>query len=91
VFGVGDAPRDIKPVIRALRPVASDAPAALPRPVFSRTFWSRLGTFERVHRRLRNIAATGRELGVAPRAVRDKLALARLLRAHDIRRRATCR
>jgi hypothetical protein len=90
VFGVGGAPRDIRPVIRALRPVRGAAVDRLPSPSFPPVFWRKLHRFERVYRRVGSVRAAGRELRVTPRAVRDKLALSRLLRKAGVRRRASC-
>jgi hypothetical protein len=93
VFGVGDRPRDIQPVIRALRrmPGASNRPAhRLPAPAFPDGFWRTLRSFERTYRRLGSEAAAGKALGVTPRDVHDKLTLARLLRRHGVKRHARC-
>jgi hypothetical protein len=91
IFGVDDRARDIKPVIDAMRPVASDAPQPLPRPAFSDSFWRRLTGFEREHRRRGSVSGAARALGVTPRAVRDKLALGRLVRKLGARGRSACR
>jgi hypothetical protein len=84
--------RDIKALVRALRPFARDQPSSrsLPAPRFPDLFWRRLRRFERVHRRRGSVAAAARTLRVTPKAVRDKLALGRLLRRHGIRRHAAC-
>jgi WD40 repeat protein len=95
VWGVGDAPRDIKPVVRALRPVLGGAApgssgSPLPAPAFPDVFWRKLRHFERVYRRLGNEAAAGRALRVTRRAVHDKLSLGRLLRKLGATRHTHC-
>jgi hypothetical protein len=94
VFGVGPRPRDVKPVIRALRRMpggrGGDGSRRLPAPAFPDDFWRKLKRFERTYRRLGSEAAAGKELRVTPHAVHDKLALGRLLRRQGVKRHARC-
>jgi dipeptidyl aminopeptidase/acylaminoacyl peptidase len=94
VYGIGPRPRDVKPVIRALRTVRQTrSPAAgrhLPKPTFPEVFWRKLRRFERTYRRLGSEAAAARALRVTRHAVHDKLALGRLIRKLGATGRARC-
>lgn len=78
-------------IVRALRPVhGRSVKGRLEAPAFPRWVLAELRRTVRLHRRLNSVTAVHRRLRISRSAVRDRLALARVLRSLPARRGSIC-